>query len=415
MTPSLLVRDARLLTDGTPADALSDLLVEGGRITAVTPAGRQQVAGSPDPLRLQTLDAGGRTVLPGFVDCHVHMTTSPEDRGLASIVAPESLRTLSAVPHLAATLAAGVTTVRDLAGSDSGLREAVARGWVAGPTMTVAVRILSVTGGHGDWRTVDGLPLDVGPGAGAVADSPQEFVRAVREVVRQGADWVKVAASGGMTSPGSDPDHGGLSRAELDAVVAEARRHGVRVAAHAQGTAGIAEAVRAGVDSIEHGYLVDDATIEQMLARGTFLVPTLSTLLRPVAEGTSPAARDRRLRYQEEAVERISRAIAAGVQVALGTDAGIVAHGSNLSELGHLVDLGMSAGQAIGAGTSSAARLLGLEDSIGRVAPGMTADLVVLGVDPLTHVHDLHDPRSVTAVVHDGAVVATTAREESAA
>lgn len=406
----LLLRDVRLL-DGTGAPPApgTDVLVSDGLVAALGPTGTVVTAADPDPGALRVVDGAGLTLLPGFLDCHVHVSTLPGADTLATLLAPESLLTLRAVPHLSATLDAGVTTARDLAGADSGFREAVEQGLVRGPRLQVAIRILSVTGGHGDWRTVDGIALDTGPGAGAVADSPAEFVRAVREVLRQGADWVKVAATGGTGSPRSTPESGGLSEAELRAVVEEAERHGgVGVAAHAQGAAGIAAAVRAGVRSIEHGYLVDDATIDLMGERGTWLVPTLATLTRPVAAGAAPWVEAKRRALRESAGERLHAALTAGVPVALGTDAGVVAHGRNLAELALLVEHGLSPAAALVAGTSGAARMLGLEDQVGTVAPGRRADLVLTDVDPLTSIGALADPRRVRLVVQDGRVVKNT-------
>ncbi|RMI06787.1 amidohydrolase family protein, partial [Cellulomonas triticagri] len=223
----LLLRDVRLI-DGTGAAprAHVDVLVAGGVVTEVAPTGTLAAASDPDPARLRVVEGAGRTLLPGFLDCHVHVSTLPGGDTLDTVLAPESLLTLRSVPHLSATLDAGITTARDLAGADSGFRDAVEQRLVRGPRLQVAIRILSITGGHGDWRTIEGVALDTGPGAGAVADSPAEFVRAVREVLRQGADWVKVAATGGMGSPRSHPESGGLSEPELRAVVAEADRHG---------------------------------------------------------------------------------------------------------------------------------------------------------------------------------------------
>ncbi|MET0435484.1 MAG: amidohydrolase family protein [Cellulomonas sp.] len=404
----LLLRDVRLI-DGTGADPRpgTDVLVSDGLIAAVGPSGTVVPgAATADPARLTVLDGAGRTLLPGFLDCHVHVSTSPGGDTLGTVLAPESLLTLRSVPHLSATLDAGVTTARDLAGADSGFRDALEQGLVRGPRLQVAIRILSITGGHGDWRTIEGVALDTGPGAGAVADSPAEFVRAVREVLRQGADWVKVAATGGMGSPRSHPESGGLSEPELRAVVEEADRHGgVGVAAHAQGAAGIAAAVRAGVRSVEHGYLVDGATIDLMGERGTWLVPTLSTLTRPVADGVAHWVAAKRRALEDTARERLHAAISAGVPVALGTDAGIAPHGTNLTELALLVEHGLSPAAALVAGTSGAARMLGIADQVGTVAPGLRADLVLTDVDPLTSIDALADPRRVRVVVQDGRVV----------
>lgn len=398
----LLLRDIRLI-DGTGADPREhvDVLVADGLISAVAPTGTL-----PTGERLRVVEGRGRTLLPGFLDCHVHVSTLPAKDPMADVLAPESLFVLRSVPHLSATLDAGVTTVRDLAGADSGYRSAVELGLIRGPRLRIAIRILSITGGHGDWRTVEGVALDTGPGAGAIADSPAEFVRAVREVLRQGADWVKVAATGGMGSPGSHPESGGLSGPELRAVVEEADRHGgVGVAAHAQGSAGIAAAVRAGVRSIEHGYQIDDATIDLMGERGTWLVPTLSTLTRPLSDGLAPWVAAKRRTMKEVASERLHAALTAGVPVALGTDAGIAPHGTNLTELALLVEHGLTPMAALVAGTSGAARMLGLEDQVGSVVPGLRADLVLTGADPLTDIAALADPDRIDLVVQDGRLV----------
>lgn len=405
--PALLFRNVTVV-DGvseTPAPG-RDVLVEGDRISAVAPTGTLDLPAAASPARLRIVEADGCTLLPGFFDCHVHMSTSPDAARFDTVLAPESLLTLRSVPALSATLDAGITSARDLAGADSGFREALEAGFVRGPALQIALRILSITGGHGDWRTVSGTPLDSGPGAGAIADSPDEFVRATREVVRQGADWVKVAATGGMTGVRRAPESGGLTEAELRAVVNEAERHGVvGVAAHAQGAAGIAAAVRAGVRSVEHGYLVDDPTLEEMGERGTYLVPTLSALTRPVRPDGPPHLVEQRRRLRETALERLSVALTSGLPVALGTDAGIAPHGRNLSELALLVRLGLSPAAAIAAGTSAAARMCRLDDEAGSVRPGLQADLVLTDVDPLTDIAALGEPDVIRAVVQGGRVV----------
>jgi imidazolonepropionase-like amidohydrolase len=405
--PAVLLRDATVV-DGTGVRARphTDVLVEGGRIRAVAPTGTLDLPVDSSAERLRTIDAGGRTVLPGFFDCHVHVSTSPDSAPFDTVLAPESLITLRSVPHLSATLDAGVTFARDLAGADSGFRDAVAAGYVRGPRLQVALRILSITGGHGDWRAVDGTPLDTGPGAGVVADSPAEFVKVTREVIRQGADWVKVAATGGMTSPTGGPQTGGLTEAELRAVGEEADRHGVvGVAAHAQGTAGIAVAVRAGVRSIEHGNLVNDATLEEMGERGTYLVPTLAAFTRPLRGDGAPWLLQKRRRLREIAFERLHAALTSGVPIALGTDAGVAPHGQNLGELELLVRMGMSPLAAIAAGTSVAARMCRVDDEVGAVREGLRADLLITRVDPLTDMAALGDPAAVETVLLGGRIV----------
>jgi imidazolonepropionase-like amidohydrolase len=404
MSPSLLLRNVTVIDGlgGAPRVA-HDVLIADGVFASVSPTGSLPLPHTIDRDALTVLDGTGHTVLPGFFDCHVHVSTSPTVDTLTSITEPESAKTLRAVPALRATLDAGVTSARDLAGADSGFRDAILDGVIPGPALQLAIRILSVSGGHGDWRTVGGTPLDTGPGAGAVADSPADFVRLTREVIREGADWIKVAATGGMGSPRSNPEGGGLSEPELRAVVAEAARHGhIGVAAHSIGTAGIAAAVRAGVRSVEHGYLIDDATIELMGEQGTYLVPTLSTLTRPISPTAAPWAIAKRRRTLETARDRVGTAIQAGVNVALGTDAGIVEHGTNLRELALLVEFGLTPMQAILAGTSAAARMSGILDEVGTIEPGKRADLVATSLDPIVQIGRLADPGAMRLVVQGG-------------
>jgi len=425
--PPVLLTNLRLI-DGTGGDPREDweLLVEDGRISRSAPAGTVlgaavpgteagtredgEPAEAPDRARLRVLDLAGAAVLPGFIDCHVHMTTVPGGDRLDLIGSQSSLRTLRGARFLRETLHAGVTTVRDLSGADAGMRAAVEEGSVPGPRLLVALRILSITGGHGDWRALNGVDLTGGSGGGVVADGPDEFVRATRAVVREGGDWIKIAASGGMTSPRGMPEHGGLTREEMAAVVTEAGRHGgIGVAAHAQGTRAVADAVAAGVRSIEHGYGIDDATIQEMGERGTFLVPTLSTLTRP-AEARQPTPQQETphqshlRRFRELAVERLHVAVSSGIPIALGTDAGVVPHGSNLREVALLVRFGLSPLQAITAGTSAAARLLGLDGETGTLREGLAADLIAVRGDPLADPGVLAEPDAIRLVMRQGSI-----------
>jgi imidazolonepropionase-like amidohydrolase len=255
--------------DGTgspPREA--DVLVEDGRILEVGPG----LDGD------EAVDVGGRHLLPGLFDCHTHVTLSHINL-LGMLQAPFSYRFFETVQNLAATLAAGITTVRDAAGADAGVKRAVADGLVPGPRLQISVTLLSQTGGHGDgWfpsgQTVDFWPVYPGMPDGLV-DGPEAMRRKVRELVRAGADVIKVATSGGVLSPNDDPRHAHFRDDELAALVAEAAAAGRWVMAHAQGADGIKAAVRAGIRSIEHGIYLDDEAIELPLDRGAWLVPTL--------------------------------------------------------------------------------------------------------------------------------------------
>lgn len=391
MTDSEVLLTGATLIDGTGSGAERgvEVLVRGDRIERVAPAGTTLGETTDAPRGLRVIDLTDQFLIPGLIDCHVHANTFPDRSAMDAVTAPLSEITLRMVPVLQTMLHSGVTTARDLAGADHGVRTCIEEGIIEGPRLQVALRILSVTGGHGDWRSLSGIDLAGAAGGGQVADGVDGFIKAVRDIAREGGDWVKVAASGGMGSPRSDPNNGGLRPEELRAVVSEAERLGlVGVAAHAQGTRGIRDAVAAGVRSIEHGYGIDLDTIEKMGEQGTWLVPTLTTLLRPIVEDPHrPWVARRRREWQERTRTNLAAAFEAGIRVAVGTDAGIVGHDAALHELGHLVDLGFSPMDALLAGTSQAAGLLDIADEVGTIAEGFRADLVALKVDPLADPH----------------------------
>jgi imidazolonepropionase-like amidohydrolase len=373
------------LVDGTGGPPLPDAEVElqDGVVAYVGPH-------RPDGVAVPTVDLSGRFLLPGFVDAHVHLSMVPaapeEQRGRF----PEE-HVLEVAEVLRATLHAGVTTARDLDGLTPGYRQAIARGTVIGPRLHLAVAMLSPTGGHADpvrpngslpaWAVRPGMPES------GVVDTDEDVVRTVRRLLRTGADVVKVSTSGGVGS-----------------LVAE--RGGRPITAHALTDAAVRAAVLGGAASIEHGYDLDDDTIALMVDRGTVLVPTLSTLLRVLDPATTAPERLReRTLLQERGLDSVRRAVAAGVVVALGTDAGVHPHGQNLAELGRLVQAGLTPLAAVSAGTLGGARLLGLEDRLGSVELGKLGDLVVASRDPLTDVGALADARTVRAVLQAGRVV----------
>lgn len=385
--------------DGTGAEAAAaDVRVEDGRITDV---------GSGLDADTE-IDISGKVLCPGFFDCHVHLTVTTID-AVERLNTPPSYRFYQAIHNMQVTLDAGVTSVRDAAGADLGVKQAVDNGLVPGPRMQIAISMLSQTGGHGDGHTLFGADTRLPwPGApSGVVDGPDEMRKRVRELIRHGASVIKVATSGGVLSPISDPTRGHLRDAELDVLVEEATAAGLHAMAHAQATDGIKAAVRTGIRSIEHGIYLDDEAIEMMLDRGTYLVPTL---LAPtlVLEGMQSGARlsdrvqEKVHMVLEAHTDSIRRAIEAGVTIAMGTDSGVGPHGQNLRELALMVDAGMTPMQALISATKTASELLGVEDERGTIEAGKLADLVVVDGDPLD-VTNLQE--NITAVYKGGRLV----------
>ncbi|NCG37834.1 MAG: amidohydrolase family protein [Actinobacteria bacterium] len=366
--------------DGTgAAPEPGDVRVENGRITEIGVG----LSGDVE------VDVSGKTIFPGFFDCHVHLTMTTIDT-VERLNTPLSYRFYQAIHNMQVTLDAGITSVRDASGADLGVKQAVDNGLVAGPRMQISIAMLSQTGGHGDGHVLCGAQLRVPyPGApSGVVDGPDEMRKRVRELVREGASVIKVATSGGVLSPISDPTRGHLRDVELEVLVEEATAAGLHVMAHAQATDGIKAAIRSGIRSIEHGIYLDDEAIQMMLDRGTYLVPTLLAP-RMVVEAADSGSRlsERVLEKVHMVIEAhtdsISKAIDAGVKIAMGTDSGVGPHGQNLRELGLMVDAGLTPTQALVATTKTAAELLGVEDDLGTIQEGKLADLVVVDGDPL--------------------------------
>lgn len=304
---------------------------------------------------------------------------------------PFSYQFFEAVRNLDATLRVGITTIRDAGGADLGVKRAVEEGLIPGPRMQISLAMLSQTGGHGD----DWLPSAqwVGlmiphPGRPAtIVDGVDEMRRKVRELVRMGADVIKVATSGGVLSPRDDPRHAHFRPAELEVLVEEATAAGIWVMAHAQGADGIKNAVRAGIRSIDHGIYLDDEGIELMLERGTYFVPTLVApqgILDAIDVGVQlPREIEEKARMVLDVHRAAFRsAVEAGVRIAMGTDSGVTPHGENLRELELMVAGGMTARDALVATTRTAAELMGLERDLGTLEPGKLADIVLVDGDP---------------------------------
>lgn len=390
-----------LVLDGTGSPARpADVTVTDGRIVEVGPG----LDGD------EAVDCAGRTLLPGLFDCHVHLMINGLDPG-RWLHDPFSLPFYQAALNMRATLGAGITTVRDAGGADLGVKEAQRRGLVTGPRTRIAVSMLSQTGGHGDPWHASGCATSIfvpHPGRPpGVVDGPDEVRRKVREVIRAGADVIKVATSGGVVSARDDPRHGHFRDAEIAVMVEEAAAAGLSVMAHAAGADGVKAALRNGVRSIEHGIYLDDEAIELLLTRDAWLVPTLIAPRGVLAAAEAGAAVAGHVVEKARMVidvhrESVRRAVAAGVRVAFGTDTGVTEHGRNLDELPLLVECGLTPAEALRAATGSAARLLGVDGELGSLEPGKRADLVLVDGDPLD-VGTLAE--RIAAVYQDGRLV----------
>ncbi len=375
---STLFRGGTVLDGTGAAPSTGDVHVVDGRVA--------QVGTGLGVEADEVVDCDGATVLPGLFDCHVHFLFEQPDL-MRILQTPFSLPFFQAAHRMRATLETGVTWVRDAGGADLGVAEAVRRGLTPGPRMQIAINMLSQTGGHGDDWHVCGAHLGLmttHPGVpAAVVDGPEEMRKRVRELVRAGADVIKVATSGGVLSPLSNPLHGHFRDDEIAALVTEARAAGLHVMAHAQATDGIKTAVRGGVRSVEHGIYLDDEAIGLMLEHGTWLVPTLSAPRAVLAQAEAGAAISDRVLAKARMVAEVHddsfrRAVDAGVRVAMGTDAGVGVHGTNLEEVRLMAELGLGAQQAWEATCRSAAELLGVDADHGTLEPGKVGDVVVL-------------------------------------
>ncbi|MFQ5554700.1 MAG: amidohydrolase family protein [Acidimicrobiia bacterium] len=368
------------VVDPVTGPAVADVAVEDGRIVDVGSG----LDGD------EAVDCTGKHLLPGLFDCHVHVAVTHIDIWRRAHT-PFSYNFYLAIENLQATLAAGITSVRDAGGADLGMKEAVDHGLIAGPRMQIAINMLSQTGGHGDgWLPSESRIHFVPPYPGhpaAIVDGPDEMRRKVRELIRAGADVIKVATSGGVLSPRDEPSEAHFRPEELAVLVEEAAAAGRWVMAHAQAADGVKNAIRAGIRSIEHGIYLDDEAISLMLEHGTYLVPTLvapTGVLRAVEAGASipPASVLKAEQVREDHRASFARAVDAGVRIAMGTDSAVTPHGENLAELELMVEGGMTERATLEATTIEAARLLGVEDELGSIEPGKIADLVVVDGDP---------------------------------
>lgn len=371
----------------------SDVALASGRISAIGDAatgGRQ-------------FDCTGLFIIPGLIDCHVHLSGSGDPQELnAARTTSLAQRAWKAEGYARSTLEAGITTVRDLGAADRlnvDMARAVEAGLIDGPRMLAAGLGVTMTGGHGHGFLA------------TEADGPDAVRKAVREQLRAGATAIKLFASGGVMTPGVDPRSPSFTEEEMRAGVEEAHKAFRVVGAHAQATDGIKNAIRAGVDSIEHGVWLDDEAIELMLDRGTYLVATLTAPFQIAhcgLEAGIPAYMvDKGWQVLDSHEQSFRAALKAGVNIAMGTDQGTPVNrpGENAQEIVRMVQLGMSPSAALMAATAWASDLLQISDEVGRIQPGLAADLVILGRDPIEDITVLTDPSAIRAVIQAGRIV----------
>ena len=383
-------------TGGAPRRNVN-ILVKDGRIESVG----ENVAGPPGTA---TIDLGEFTVLPGFIDCHTHLTSSPAgpDASLKAVTEGPADAAIRGVGAARRTLEAGFTTVRNVGASDFvdvALKRAIDRGDIPGPRMITATNAFSIVGGHGDVNSFapgvleDHLDYTVGLPTG-----PDECRKAVRYAHKHGAGVIKIMSTGGVLSSGDALSARQFSDDELAAIVDEATLLGLKVCCHAHGAAGIKAAVRAGVASIEHGTFLDDEAIRMMKERGTYLVPTRCAgewVYAGAQNGTIPPfSIAKALEVGPVMRSSFQKACRAGVKIAFGTDAGVFPHGQNAREFRYMVDLGMKPMEAIVCATGSASDLLGWKD-VGRIQAGDFADFVLVRGDPLADISLLERPSAV--------------------
>lgn len=389
-----LIRNVQLL-DGTGAAPVPNqsVVVEGTKISWIGPT-----ESAPAFSQERVIDGGGRTLLPGLINAHVHLCNDGAPDLFAQVMGDSvPLSTLRAARNARLTLESGVTTVRDCGAADNiviELRKAIADGLIEGPRVRAAGRVITMTGGHGHF-------------IGREADGPDAVRRATRAEIKEGADFIKVMATGGVLTRGVDPANSSLQLDELRVVADEAHNSGRRVTTHAIGNAGIKNALRAGIDSIEHGFYLDDEALELAVSQGTFLVPTMIAVASIIDNGVEagvPAWVVAKAEVQAEASRTgFKAAVDSGMKIAAGTDAGTPfnRHYDMAREMAMMVRFGLSPMQAVTAATRNSAENLDMLNSVGTIEVGKCADLLLVDGDPSV---DIEAVSRVVLVLKDGTV-----------
>jgi imidazolonepropionase-like amidohydrolase len=391
---NIILRDARIIDGRGDGQARGFVVIEKNRIV--------EVGKGPGPAKKnhhEMMDLDGRCILPGLIDCHVHLCIDGSPDPMQSFQKDSAtMITLKAARNAHLSLLAGVTTVRDLGslnGISGSLRDAINLGIVRGPRVVTTNQAVCITGGQG-WQF------------SRQADGADDVRQAVREQIRAGADAIKMMATGGVITQGVEPGSPQFTLEELKAGAEEAHKAGRKIAAHAQGNEGIKDSLRAGFDTIEHGIFLDDEAIGLFLEKKAILVPTLSAPFNIMEKGEKSGIPsfiiEKTRKVKDTHVESIKKAYKAGITIASGADAGTPfnIHGENLRELELLVGIGLSAMEAIVSATRVAAETLGLGGLIGTLQPGKLADLIVLEGDPLKDIASLQQKEKLVAVMKDG-------------
>ncbi|WP_241255175.1 amidohydrolase family protein [Altererythrobacter sp. BO-6] len=375
------------------------IAIEDGKVVSVT-------SGAKAPEGAEVIDLAGHTILPGLIDMHVHLDGRPEYGGYSDLQFTDRFATVLGVENARRMLNAGFTTVRNLGDGDynvAGIDQAIEQGWVPGPRIVNANYALGATGGHCDQTY---LPPSFDAKSPAVGDSPEELRKRVREQRKYGAEVIKVCATGGVFSRNTEPGQPQLREEELRAIAEEAHFWGLKTAAHAHGAEGIKNAIRAGIDTIEHASLVDDEGIKLAVQRGTYFSMDIYNTDYTQATGKANGVLEENLRKDREIAQiqrdNFRKAHKAGVKMVFASDAGVMPHEDVGGQFGVMVEYGMTPLEAIRAATVNAAAALGQSGKVGVIKPGAWADLIAVDGDPLADVGELAD---VDAVVKGGRLV----------